>query len=497
VLPLLRELRIGFVAYSPLSHDVLTRKIRSTEQFDATDFRATNPRFTGEKPIRRTLERPHLLMPRPVSHSAASSRTRALCPRRRTAGPALREDCPRRIARTNPLAPLATECNYFPKNLLNRNAPPTTRPEVDVLTPTPPERETDVLRQGISLLTSRLPASWRADITEQVRVSPGSRRADAIVDLTAPDGSRAALVFEAKRSIVVRDLPAVLNQLQAVISKLERPTETIVPVIAGRYLAPSVRQWLQEHQVSYVDATGNLRVAVEKPALYLRDAGSDRDPWRGPGRPRATLQGPAAARVVRALVDHLPPATVTELVARSRASTGATYRVVEFLEREALIERAARGQIVTVHWRRILQRWSEDYGFQRSNTVNAYLQPRGLEELVHNLRDSMGLPYVLTGSLAAQRVAPYAQPRLAMLYANVAADLVGTLGLRTVEGGANVLIAETDYDVVFDRTVEADGLRFVAPSQAAVDLLTAPGRGPAEGQALLDWMDTHEADWQR
>jgi hypothetical protein len=84
-----------------------------------------------------------------------------------------------------------------------------------------------------------------------------------------------------------------------------------------------------------------------------------------------------------------------------------------------------------------------------------------------------------------------------MLYANVAADLVGTLGLRTVEGGANVLIAETDYDVVFDLTVETDGLRFVAPSQAVVDLLTAPGRGPAEGQALLDWMDTHEADWQR
>ncbi len=48
VLPLLRELRIGFVPYSPLGHGFLTGKIRSTEQFDATDFRATNPRFTGE-----------------------------------------------------------------------------------------------------------------------------------------------------------------------------------------------------------------------------------------------------------------------------------------------------------------------------------------------------------------------------------------------------------------------------------------------------------------
>jgi aryl-alcohol dehydrogenase-like predicted oxidoreductase len=48
VLPLLRELSIGFVPYSPLGKGFLTGKIRSTEQFDASDFRATHPRFTGE-----------------------------------------------------------------------------------------------------------------------------------------------------------------------------------------------------------------------------------------------------------------------------------------------------------------------------------------------------------------------------------------------------------------------------------------------------------------
>jgi aryl-alcohol dehydrogenase-like predicted oxidoreductase len=47
-LPLLRELGIGFVPYSPLGKGFLTGAIRSTDQFDKTDFRATNPRFTGE-----------------------------------------------------------------------------------------------------------------------------------------------------------------------------------------------------------------------------------------------------------------------------------------------------------------------------------------------------------------------------------------------------------------------------------------------------------------
>jgi aryl-alcohol dehydrogenase-like predicted oxidoreductase len=48
VLPVLRELGIGFVAYSPLGRGFLTGNIRSADQLDATDSRAGNPRFSGE-----------------------------------------------------------------------------------------------------------------------------------------------------------------------------------------------------------------------------------------------------------------------------------------------------------------------------------------------------------------------------------------------------------------------------------------------------------------
>jgi aryl-alcohol dehydrogenase-like predicted oxidoreductase len=48
VLPVLRELGIGFVAYSPLGRGFLTGQIRSTDDFDDGDNRKTNPRFEGE-----------------------------------------------------------------------------------------------------------------------------------------------------------------------------------------------------------------------------------------------------------------------------------------------------------------------------------------------------------------------------------------------------------------------------------------------------------------
>ncbi len=48
ILPLLRELGIGLVPYSPLGHGLLTGKIRSVDDFPDDDWRKTNPRFTGE-----------------------------------------------------------------------------------------------------------------------------------------------------------------------------------------------------------------------------------------------------------------------------------------------------------------------------------------------------------------------------------------------------------------------------------------------------------------
>jgi aryl-alcohol dehydrogenase-like predicted oxidoreductase len=48
ILPLIRELGIGFVPYSPLGRGFLTGTIRSVDQLDASDFRRSNPRFAGD-----------------------------------------------------------------------------------------------------------------------------------------------------------------------------------------------------------------------------------------------------------------------------------------------------------------------------------------------------------------------------------------------------------------------------------------------------------------
>ena len=48
ILPTLRELGIGLVAYSPLGRGFLSGRFKSPEELDEGDFRRNGPRFTGD-----------------------------------------------------------------------------------------------------------------------------------------------------------------------------------------------------------------------------------------------------------------------------------------------------------------------------------------------------------------------------------------------------------------------------------------------------------------
>jgi hypothetical protein len=356
------------------------------------------------------------------------------------------------------------------------------------------ERDADVLHRAVNLIQQQLPRGWYCGIVAKEEELVPGRRADALIEVRSPDARSAILVAEVRRAVVTRDLSNVMAHLESLT--LLNP-EPFVPFVVARYLSPSARSWLTEREVSYADATGNLRIAIDSPGLYIHDFGADRDPWRGPGRPRGTLHGEPAARVVRAMVDYRMPMSIVDLVKVSGASTGATYRVVEFLEEEALIERPKRGPITHVSWRPLIERWSKDYSFLGTNTVGRFLQPRGIPSLLDSLRKDIEMRYAVTGSLAAHQWAPYASARLATIYVDSISAFAPAAGLRLVDSGANVLLAKAKYNVVFERTKRSDDITFVSPSQAAVDLLTGPGSNPAEAEMLMDWMEAHEREWRR
>jgi hypothetical protein len=355
-----------------------------------------------------------------------------------------------------------------------------------------PTSEKDLLELLAEYLTTHLPDSWRTDLTPEPRY--GRFRPDGLLRITAPDRASTVILVEAKTTLNARDVPAVLSQLETIAAAGgEAPLGP--PLILSRYIAPGPRAMLAEAGASYMDATGNLRIAIDQPALYLEASGASSDPWRGPERETRTLRGKPAARAVRALADFKPPLGIRELSKLSGASLGSTSRTVDFLDKEALIQRRQGGAIIAVNWPALLLRWSEDYSFQGSNQILSVLEPRGPERVLDKLRDTEA-EYAVTGALNARRVNEIAPPRIAAIFTPNPKQLAEQLGLRDGGNAANVLLARPFDEVAFARAKVVDGVRYAALSQTAADLLTGPGRDPSEGQALIDWMSGNEADWR-
>ena len=212
--------------------------------------------------------------------------------------------------------------------------------------------------------------------------------------------------------------------------------------------------------------------------------------------PLRSLQGRRSARVVRAFLDYQPPFGTRELAALTGNAPASISRVAELLERDAIIERPSpRGAIVSVDWKRLLRRWAVDYDFSAANRMIPCLEPRGLPRLFQKLREA-GFAYAVTGSFAANRYAPLAEPRLGTIYVADLDDAINRLGLRPAETGGNVLIGQSFDPVVFDRTERDDGVTYARITQVVADLMTGPGRGPAEAEGLIEWMEFNEEAWR-
>ena len=356
--------------------------------------------------------------------------------------------------------------------------------------PAPPRTGADLVEAAMVLMRDRIPSDWQ--LSKRAAVLADSNL-DASFDLRAPDGEVLHVVMEAKRLVEVRDVPRIKESLDRYISQLPGA----IGMVAARYLAKSTRESLADAGLSYVDATGNLLVRANSPAIFISDRGADADPWRGPGRPRGTLKGAPAAKVVRALLDLPGPWKISELVKASAASTGSVYRVIEFLMSEDLVSRDEDGLISVLDWSSLLRRWSDDYQFLGSNDVTQWIAPRGLDWFLEQVRNGEITDYAATGSVAATEWAPYAPVRSAMLYSLDIERSSSAWGLRPTDTGANVILARPTYEVVLERTVDrAGGLRLAAPAQVAVDLMTGPGRAPSEAEELLNWMKNNEQSWR-
>ena len=361
--------------------------------------------------------------------------------------------------------------------------------------------ETRLIDSAVNEIGTRLPPRWLLLDRERgaaVR-SPqeSTRMIDAIWELRDPDGLSSDIIVEVKANpMEPRLVGSVASQLRALsYSRYEQTGATPANMLVSTYLSPLTRERLAEAGISYADSTGNIRFTVDRPAVYIETQGADKNPFREE-RPLRSLKGRRAARVARGLLDYRTPFGTRELAGETASSAAMISRVSSLLEPDEIITKESpRGRIVSVDWEALARRWALDYDFASSNILTTWLDPRGTRALFSRLRDSE-IRYTVTGSFAAYRLAPIAEPRLAALYVDDPETSAQSLGLRPAETGGNVLLVRPFDPVVFERAEYDNGITYARVTQVLLDLIKGPGRGPAEAEALLEWMRDNENIWK-
>ncbi len=361
--------------------------------------------------------------------------------------------------------------------------------------------------EGISLidgavaqLREMLPTAWTIEPSNRAFAGAGTTDAsqertlaDSAIELRAPSGVSTILAVEARRSFD----PRTAEQLLAGLTGVLRSIAGNPPVLAvAPWMSARTQELLAREGINYVDLTGNARIQLDNPPLYIKATGATRNP-QPPQRGRAGVRGSRAARLIRLLIDVQPPYRVSDIAAATGLAPGYVSRLLDTLDREAVIERPRRGPIEAVDIKGLMQMWTDSYDIFKTNKAATFLAPKGAPNALTQLAELTDTaPVAITGSFAAVRLAPVAAAALLVAYTDDIATVAETLGLLPADEGANVVLLRPFDPVVWERTDEDAGLRYVAPSQVVADCLTGNGRMPAEGEALLSWMVDNQQRWR-
>jgi hypothetical protein len=353
---------------------------------------------------------------------------------------------------------------------------------------------TDLIDAAVGWMNDVLPSGWSAERSERQIPGPDglrSARTDAVINVRASNGA-GMFAVEARSSVSPRDA----ELLMAGLSRTLRSFANVPVLVVAPWLSARTRELLRAEQINYLDLTGNAWIRMDYPVVFLSSEGAARNPEPAQ-RNAAGLRGAKAGRLVRALVDISPPYGVTELAAATELNPGYVSRLLEALDREALVDRASRGQVVAVDYPALMRRWVGTYDVLKANQVRRYIAPAGASAALERLGSATGVGRTaVTGSFEAARKAPVAAPTLLLVYSEDSAAVADAIDLLPADAGANVMLL-TPYDAAVWERLEVDGgVAYVAPSQAVADCLTGTGRMPAEGEALLAWMVENEARWR-
>lgn len=350
--------------------------------------------------------------------------------------------------------------------------------------------EETLIDQAVDWLNTALGSgvtASRQPRTVQTRSAEVIQQIDGLITIETQN-ARATLSVEAKATFTPRDVERLLDTQQRLAALAHVDLLLVAP-----WLSPRARDIIRARGANYLDLTGNCLIRLDNPSVFIRIDGAAKDP--SPKTRAAGLRGAKTGRLVRVLAEASPPYGVRELAAKSGLTPGYVSRLLETLDREALVQREGRGRVRAVDYVRLIEQYAAQVSLLRTREAATFIAPAGARTALARLAQA-DRPTAVTGSFAAARLEPIAAPALLAVYTADVRAVAGSLRLLPADTGADVVLLVPPDPVVWDSVDTEDGVTYVAPAQVAMDCLAGNGRMPAEGAAVLEWMSAHENTWR-
>lgn len=304
---------------------------------------------------------------------------------------------------------------------------------------------------------------------------------DLLLDVQIGDVTR-KLVCEVKGVGEPRYLRSAITQLSEALATYPDAS----PVIIAPYISREGRKLCRDHQVGYIDLTGNIFLRFNHVLIDKSGEG----PPPSVKRKYRRLFAPAASRVIRVMLEN--PGrnwTMESLATESEVSIKTVFRVLQQLDEKAYVEKVWGGTNLAKPGE-LLDLWAENYDFTANPSRSYYSLAKSFRAFGRHLKE-LKLPeaqrYALTMHSGASLVAPYVRFSDVHLYFQDDPEiLVQALDLRPVESGGQVHIL-TPYDKgVFYNSRRLQDLTVVCNTQLYLDLINYPARGEEQARFLRE-----------
>jgi hypothetical protein len=267
--------------------------------------------------------------------------------------------------------------------------------------------------------------------------------------------------------------------------------DTLPPLLIAPELRPRILDFCREKRLAAVDLNGRT---------YLRAEGLLVDRRQLPGRdfrfelePRNVFVG-KSARIIRSLLterDHVW--TQSQIVDRTKASSGLVSRITQHLISQGFIEKQSPREFLVSNPLGLIDTWVKADDFQRRTTTSRYSAFGGSPiEIAHQLHAWAGeqaVSIAFTQWIAGWLRHPYTEPVVTSAYVSRLPDAatLERLGLRPVTEAGKVWLLVPDDEGMFLETQNIQDLPLASDAQIYLDLQGTGLRGPDQAAALRNW----------